>query len=206
MKRINARPIKQKLLLLIAFVTMALLGFVSGCATTTTPADFMALTFDNGVMDSVAVLPVLDHRIDQSKQLSIDDWVLPKVELLLKKKGYLYTVHRDRSLLVSNISRDALEAPTKEFIASLPPASSKWILVLVLEDSSSKLTFGSTGNAEMSGYLFDKANEELIWRDKELSRIGQGGLAGMVMKGKMERWAVEQAVIQILQTLPPRNN
>jgi hypothetical protein len=175
-------------------------ALMSGCATTK-PADFVLAGFDSNSINSIAVLPVLDHRIDQSQRLDLDAWVLPRAEGFLKKKGYSYTIERNRSL-IANISRDDLASPSRDFIASLPPASARWVLILVLDDSSSKLTFGSTGNAEMSGYIFDKDKGKLTWRNKELGRVGQGGLIGMMMKGLMERSAIEQATIQMFQTLP----
>ena len=163
----------------------------------------MAPGFESRTVNDLALVSVLDHRIDQSKSLELDDWVLPIAERALKKKGYAYIVHRDRSL-VSNITRDALESPTFEFMATLRPSSARWVLLLVLEDSTSKMTFGSTGTAEMSGYLFDTQNSVLSWRNKELSRSGQGGLIGMAMKGLMERLAIELATGAMFQTLPAR--
>ncbi len=141
--------------------------------------------------------------MDQSKQLKLDEWVLPIAERNLEKKGYIYSIQRDPSL-VEAISRDTLEAATPEWIASIEPQASRYILMLVLEDSSSKLTFGSTGSAELSGYLFDKQSRSLVWRNKELARLGQGGLIGMAMKSTMERSAIEQATIQMLRTFPSR--
>jgi hypothetical protein len=179
-----------------------LLGLLSSCATTK-PADFIAPGFNAVNVESVHVLPIIDHRIDQSKQLNLDEWVIPQAEKSLKNNGYLYEVHRDRSL-ISSITRDALETSNRDFITSLPPESARWVLLLVLEDSSAKLTFGSTGSAEMSGYLFDKKNCELCWRDKEVSQTGQGGLLGMAMVGVMERSAIEIAANHILLALPKR--
>ncbi len=174
----------------------------SGCGTTR-PADFTLTGFDFGTVDDVTVLPVVDHRIDQSKQLKLDAWVLKLTSQNLEWRGYSCTIERDRSL-VSGISREEIEAPTRDFIESLPPAPARWVLVLVLEDSSSKMTFGSTGNAEMAGYLFDKTTGQLIWRNKELSRMGQGGLVGMAMKGGMEKSAIKGAVNQMFETFPKR--
>jgi hypothetical protein len=202
MNKNNSNRTAHGLLREIALICFLFVALMSGCATTK-PADFVMTGFDCTTVDSVAVLPVLDHRIDQSKQLKLDDWILPVAEKSLKKLGYVCSIELDRSLL-SNISQDALEAPTGNFIASLPPANARWILVLSLDDSSSKMTFGSTGNAEMSGYLFDKENAQLTWRNKELGRMGQGGLIGMMMKGMMERGAIEQAAVQMFQTLPNR--
>lgn len=186
---------------LTAVIGVVLLGVVSGCAMR--EPDFLATGFDSATVEKIHVLPVLDHRIDQSKKLDLDDTVRPVVKRSLRRLGYSFELHRDRSL-VSTITRDALEAPTLEFIASLPPQSARWVLLLVLNDSSSKFTFGSTGNAEMSGYLFDKQIGELSWRNKELSRTGQGGLIGMILTGWMQEIAIYEAAKQMFQTFPKR--
>ncbi len=202
MTKNNTKRKNQGSLFVVSLICLFLFAVMSGCATTK-PADFILAGFDGKTVESVTVLPVLDHRIDQTKQLKLDKWVLPHAERSLKKRGYKYNVEQDRSLLL-NISHDTLEVPTEEFIKSLPPESARWVLILVLDDSSSKMTFGSTGNAEMSGYLFDKGNSRLAWRNKEIGRSGQGGLIGMALKGTMERTAIEMATIEMFKTLPSR--
>lgn len=175
-------------------------GTMAGCATIK-PPDFIAPGFSTGAVDQIALLPVIDNRVDKSTKLKLDDWILPMAEKSLDEKGYAYSLYNDQSL-VSGITLDALEAKDPDFIAKVGPSSTRWVLLFVLEDSSSKLTFGSTGTAEMSGYLFDKKSKKLCWRDKEVSQVGQGGLIGMLMKGGMEESAIEAAARSILQTLP----
>jgi hypothetical protein len=122
---------------------------------------------------------------------------------LLKKK-YACTVQPGAALTAS-VTRDALDAPTPEFIMALPPESAKWVLLLVLHDARSKMTFGSTGNAELSGYLFDREGGALVWRNKETAKVGQGGLLGMAFKGGMQKSAVTQAAQAVLGTFPARS-
>ncbi|EGV16231.1 hypothetical protein ThimaDRAFT_4458 [Thiocapsa marina 5811] len=182
--------------------TIAMVSLVSGCATTR-PADYSSAGFNPAAVDSVALLPILDHRLNQSKDLKLDKNITRLIEHDLKKKGYSYATERNRSLL-SKVSRESLENPTPEFISALPPPSARWVLLFVVEDSASKLTFGSTGTAEMSGNLFDKASGSVAWRNREVAQIGYGGIAGMLVKGVMEESAVHQATLQMLQTLPSR--
>jgi hypothetical protein len=56
----------------------------------------------------------------------------------------------------------------------------------------------------MSGYLFDKTSGSVAWRNREVAQIGHSGIAGMLIKGLMEEGAVQQATMQMLQTLPSR--
>lgn len=189
--------------LIVSLVGIFIAMSMTGCGMPERPADFLLVGFDSITVENVTLLPVLDHRIDKSKELKLDKWVKPIAEQSLKELKYSYRFETDRSL-VSNISPDALEDPTPEFIASLRPQSDNWILLLVLEDATSEMTFGSTGNAEMSGYLFDKANRQVVWENKELGQIGQGGLLGMMMAGVMQQSAIEQATTHMFQTLPTR--
>ena len=185
---------------------MLLLGALTvlvGCASTK-PPDYVAPDFDPGLVDEVVVLSVVDHRIDRSKELQLDDWLLPMTEKALRKKKYTCTVHPGASLTAS-VTRVALDAPTPEFITALQPESAKWVLLLVLHDARSKITFGSTGNAELSGYLFDRERGTLVWRNKETAKVGQGGLLGMAFKGTMQKSAITQATRELLGTFPARS-
>jgi|GEM_PF-874606 len=197
----NINRTAQGLMKCVALNGMVLLVLMSGCAGTTRPADFILTGFDCTSVQSVAVLPVLDLRIDQSSKLDLDDIILPIAESTLENRGYSPNLQKDRALL-ANVTGDDLDAPTRDFIASLPPASSRWVLVLALNNSSSSLTFGSTGTAEVSGYLFDKDSGQLVWREKEVGQAGQGGLLGMAMIAMMESQAIQQATMKIFGSLP----
>jgi hypothetical protein len=184
----------------LCVVVAYLLG---GCATVT--PDFLAPGFTAAEVDSLCVLPVVDHRIDQTKQMkNLDDWVIPLVKRRLKKKGYSYTIEKDRSL-VEKVSRDSLETSTPEWIADLGPAGSMYVLMLVLEDSAKKLAGGSTGKAEMTGYLFDKSNRQVVWRKKDMERIsGGGGLVGLVALITIEHDAIVKATKKVMSAFPNR--
>jgi hypothetical protein len=176
---------------------------LGGCATVS-PPDFLAAGFTPAKVDSLCVLPVADHRIDQSRQLNLDGWVIKEVEKQLKRKGYSYTIRKDRSL-VENASRDALETPTPEWISDLGPPGSTYVLMLVLEEASTKLTFGKTGQSEIAGYLFDKSNRQVVWRKKQMERMGGGGLIGMAMPSfALEHDTIVLATRKVMLAFPDR--
>jgi hypothetical protein len=175
---------------------------LSACATRQ-PADFVAEGYNLGTVDQIVVLPIVDARISQAENLALDDWVLPIAARSLNELGYIYSVEPDRSL-ISHVARDELEDPTPAFVKSLQPTSARWILLIALDDSTSKLTFGSTGNAEMTGYLFDRQAEKLIWRNKVLGRFGNIGLVGMVQKGAAEKFAIQAAARDLFLAFPKR--
>jgi hypothetical protein len=178
------------------------LYFLTGCATIP-PADFMAPGFMPSQIDTLYVMPFVDHRIEKQKELKLDRIIDNVVVYRLKKKKYAFSIEKDDAL-IEKVSRDSLEILAPDWISILGPPASNYVLMLVLHDSSSKLTFGSTGNAEVTGYLFDKMNSQVIWRKKHASRVGAGGITGMLVKSKMELSAVHAATDIIMTTLPDR--
>jgi len=190
-------PKAGKLVLWIALCSVTL----GGCVSAVKPPTMLKPGFESRAIDRLVLLPVADHRVDKSSALDLDAWVFPIAEKQLTDKRYAYVVDRDRAM-VDRLTPEALESPSQEWLRTFGPSGSRWVMVLVLEDSSSGLTFGSTGNADMSGYLFDKEQGSLVWRNKEHSRIGQGGLIGMAVKGLMERGAIEAAAIEMFRALP----
>jgi len=75
-------------------------------------------------------------------------------------------------------------------------------MVILLIDVNTKLTFGSTGTAEVAGFLYDVESEKMIWRDKGIGKAGQGGLVGMLMKGMMDEQAISMANYNLVASIP----
>lgn len=75
-------------------------------------------------------------------------------------------------------------------------------MLLVVTELSRKLTFGSTGNAEVTLAILDKQQGAVVWQDKALGRAGQGGLLGMMLVSTMDDEALAAAVRQVLQKIP----
>ena len=54
----------------------------------------------------------------------------------------------------------------------------------------------------MTGYIFDKSNRQLVWRKKGVAQVGQGGLAGMMMKSAIEQNAIVIAATKVMEAFP----
>ncbi|MEK7274883.1 MAG: hypothetical protein AAB110_06475 [Candidatus Desantisbacteria bacterium] len=52
------------------------------------------------------------------------------------------------------------------------------------------MKLGSTENAELAGYMYDKKAGIVIWHDKGIGQTGLGGLVGMAFKA----WKDEQSI------------
>ena len=77
-------------------------------------------------------------------------------------------------------------------------------MVFAVHDVTRRLTFGSTGNAEISAYLYDREKAALVWHDKGLGQAGQGGLLGMALINLMDESALQMATGNALMSLPKR--
>jgi len=190
-------------LLLLLIVILSLIVTFSCAGIPITPADYMNSSFNATEIDHMYVMPVLDFRFNKEKELKLDKWVHNVVEGELKRRNYKCTCIKERTL-IADIEQEDMEELEGDWISAIGPQDSQWLLFVALLDSSSKLTFGSTGSAEMTAYLIDKRTKEIIWRNKDIGRMGQGGLVGMMMKGAMESSAIQIASRKLMYALPVR--
>ncbi|HEC97888.1 MAG TPA: hypothetical protein ENI58_07035 [Nitrospirae bacterium] len=194
MYKLFTKPL-YRLLIFIPFLIL------TGCAVAKQPI-FLSSTFGQEKIESIQVLPVVDFRFNKEPELpELDKWVLGEVKSKLKRKEYTFTIASDTSL-VDNITEEDLQEVDAEWVKNLGPSDSRWVIVIALLDAKSNLTFGSTGNAEVSGYLFDKKDGSMVWRDKGIGKVGQGGLVGMLLKGSMLRDAVKKATVDLMNSFP----
>jgi len=153
-------------------------------------------------IESVSVLPIVDARAGKKAGVNLENLQNSVVNILRKKHYLVNSSASDGD--AGQVAEEDLQAAEPQFIRKLGPADSRWVLVVCLEDVISKVTFGSTGNAEMSGYLFDKESGKVIWQSKGVGQAGQGGLLGMTMKGMMSGEAIGSALSNLFAGLPAK--
>jgi len=163
-----------------------------------TPPDpkFMAIR-------DISVLPVVDARAGKKAGVNMDRLQASIVNALYKGKRYPASA-ASTSGEAGQIAEEDLQSALPAFVKKLGSPDARWVMVVCLEDVISKITFGSTGNAEVSGYLFDKDSGALVWSSKGVGQAGQGGLMGMTMKGMMKSEALSSAVANLLASIPAR--
>jgi hypothetical protein len=150
---------------------------------------------------NVAVLPVVDARAGKKTGINLEKLREHIVKLLDHKH---YPASAAAPGPQTEIAIEDVETPTTEFIRKLGPSAERWVLVVFLNDSSSKITFGSTGNAQVSAFLFDKEAAQLVWSGKGVGQAGQGGLIGMPLKSMMKGEALDAALDNLFASLPER--
>jgi hypothetical protein len=153
-------------------------------------------------IQNISVLPVVDSRAGEKTSVNMPKLQGSVVKGLMKKH---YPVNAaNTSGDAGHIAVEDLEDAQATYLKKLGPASERWVMVVLLDDIHSKIVFGSTGNAELDGYLFDKDSGELLWKGKGVGQAGQGGLIGMSMKGMMKSEALDAAVRSLLGSMPNR--
>jgi hypothetical protein len=153
-------------------------------------------------IQGVSVLPVVDARAGQKAGVNLEK-LQGQVVKTLQQKRYPVTA-AGKSGQSGEIAIEDMDSADPAFIKKLGPADERWVLVVFLNDITSKITFGSTGNAELSAYLFDKGGGALLWKGKGVGQAGQGGLMGMPLKGMMKGQALDAAVVSLLAGIPNR--
>ncbi len=188
----------------ISLVTLTL-GLIVGCVQAPVKkAILLDSEFQPSAIESITMLPTVDARLEHAVEVDLQVQLNESARELLKGKGYVVQMD-DSNGSVGEVTKDDLKSAEPEFIKELGPSDARWVMVLVLDDVTTRLTFGSTGNADVSGYMFDKQSAETVWRDKGIGKAGQGGLIGMMMKGSMGSAAVNSAVNNLMASIPKRS-
>jgi len=151
-------------------------------------------------IESIVILPMVDARSGTKENVKLED-LQKSVLKSLEKRRYKVSLS-DNAGTVGEITEEDLKDAKPAWIQKLGPAEARWVMVVCVNDVASKMTFGSTGNAEVSGYLYDKQTATVVWRDKGIGQAGQGGLAGMMLKSTMKGEALHAAIYNLLSSIP----
>lgn len=173
----------------------------TGCATPTRTPVYQNSRFNPAEVDRITVLPVLDLRMDKTVNLNLNKAMQGNAKSCLKQRKYAVDLSSGEDV-VSRLTEEDLQAKDTEWLKTLQASDSRWVFIFAVHDVTRKLTFGSTGNAEVSAYFFDRQSGEQLWHDKGVGQAGQGGLLGMAMIGMMSQEALNMASYRCLMSFP----
>jgi hypothetical protein len=151
----------------------------------------------------ISILPPVDLRPEKKIKVNFEKQIRGVAAANLKKKSYANLLC-DNNGSVGQLIDEDIKAGAPEWIKRLGPEGARYVMVLCLVDVTTKMTFGSTGNAEVAGYLYDKESGTTIWHGKGLGQSGQGGLMGMAMKSMMDEDAISFAMGSLLASIPKK--
>jgi hypothetical protein len=76
------------------------------------------------------------------------------------------------------------------------------MMVVYLDDASSKTALGYSFKAENTALLLNKRSGAMLWKDKGIGSQGQGGLYGCLMSPMIKDDALSGSVTSMLASFP----
>jgi hypothetical protein len=151
--------------------------------------------------ETVTMLPVVDRRVDKSEEFDVQKDIGDRVVKRLEKKGYTVETAAAFSTQYNIPSEEVAEMEYHE-LAELGPADAHQLLVVYLDDASGKTGLGYTFKTETTAVLVDKSTGAMLWKDKGIGSMGQGGALGCMMAGATKGESMAQSVKNMMETLP----
>ena len=189
---------------LLSFISLYL---IVGCATPQ-KAIYVAPSFDQVNIDRITILPIFDARSQRPFEIKESDLqrvVYPTLETGLSKKGYTFDysneIGRPQCL---KYGRSSDLAP--DCLRNVGPSSSRWILVLFLQDFQMRSPYGGAVSAKMSGLLFDRAEGKMLWRDLEYSGLSQRELVGKNRDTLIENDVLQLCTSNLISSVPQKSS
>ena len=151
---------------------------------------------------TIVLMPIVDRRIDKSVGINLEIDIRKQVSQILKRKGYSVVMPGAFGDGL-NITQDAVGEMGIEDLSALGPKDSEALLFIYLEDFFDKYTvMAYVVKMEATGSLIYKQERAELWRDKEISTYGQGGLISGLLSGSLKVSALEGCIDGVLVTLP----
>jgi hypothetical protein len=182
-----------------SMVIVLLIGavfLVTGCVTTE-PAFYRAAEFKPEFIDQITLLPAVDMRTDKAAAVNLEDWLRVEATTNLRRKGYVVLLSAT-TRGTSELTYDALRAADPALIKRLGPPGERWIMILALIDLN---VAGSSGKVEAAGFLYDKEEGTLLWRDTSICQVGREGWLFGEVRGET---AISTAANCLLASFPSR--
>ncbi|UCF04384.1 MAG: hypothetical protein JSV33_10615 [bacterium] len=186
-----------------SFIVIVFLTIVSaGCTPPAKPL-YLCPSFHEEWIDEIVVLPVVDLRFGEAKDLDLDSLVQTVVEDALCAKNYAVKVCTDRSL-ITHVSESIFLREDVNALKRIGPTGCRWVILIALHASSTREIGDSEGSADMTALFIDKRRGRTVWRDKAVSRHKRGGVLGVLSKGSVEELAVSGAAETVMKSFPKR--
>lgn len=174
---------------------------VGGCATSPKRPIVIAQDFNALRIGEVDMLPVFDARKDTSTSLDMQRNIGAPILSSALKKGYKVTLLQN--VAFEGFSSSDMIEMTPEELCALGPVDAKNLLIVIVEDVSSKYAvMGYTYKVEVVGILLDKANKKVLWKDKGIGNAGQGGLISGLVAPLIKSEALSGAINSLMRSLP----
>jgi hypothetical protein len=184
----------------VIILTVAACGIIAGCAAVKPPI-YVDPDIDKIDISSVTLLPIIDRRVDKSKELDYERYVGNRIRNKMKSFGY-EVVRPEAYSDTSKIPVEAVAEMETHELALLATNNDKYILLVYLDDAVGKTGLGYSFKIELTSVLLDRDNKSVLWKSKALGSKGQGGLMGCMMSGDTQAMAIKQAINSMYSSFP----
>jgi len=180
---------------------------IVGCASPQ-KASYVAPSFDQVNVDTMTVLPIVDSRpqrkfeIDESE---LERIVYPVADSGLNEKGYRVE-YSDDSAGVQCLKFGRSLNLESECLRKVGPPTSRWVLVLFLQDFQMRTPYGGAATSKMSGILFDRSEGLMLWSDLEYAGLSQRELVGRGRNRSLTKEVLEISTGKLISSLPKRSS
>jgi len=185
------------------FVVITVL-LIFGCAVPVKNAIYLDSAFHQRIGDKVNILPTIDLRKDKSASIDLDSAIRKRFADGLQDKGYTVELLKDCGGS-KDVTTEAVAEMLQDELYVLGPQDSQSVLILYLNDASSKyVVMGYTYKVEVTGLLLDKQRKTVLWKDKGVGSSGQGGLISGLMAPLVKSEALSSSVNSMLMSFPKK--
>ena len=158
------------------------------------------------IIERITLLPIVDARVDKKVKLNLNTGILPLRTIagqFLRTRHYKVTLGNSEASIGELALADLQEAKPS-FIKQLGQPSDRWVMILVVTDTSSKAVqlTGRQGSATLLGFLFDKEAGILIWDGTSEGDSFERGLINLGDKKGTEYNAGMYAIDRLFKSLP----
>jgi hypothetical protein len=178
-----------------------LIAMAVGCAKRPNVPIYSDPDLENMGFDTVTFLPVVDRRVDKSYDIDLEKDVGGRVVKDLEKKGYT-VLRADAFSQSANVPNNEVAEMEAHELAELGPDNAERMLVVYLDDVSSKTALGYSFKMESTAVLVDKSSGSMLWKDKGIGSAGQGGMLGCAMAGATKGEAMGLSVKEMMGSFP----
>ncbi len=159
-------------------------------------------SFSEMGIQTVALLPVIDRRVDKSYEIDLDKEIRNQAKKTLEKKGYAVLMPDTFAEGKAVELAEVVEMEVND-LALLGPRDARVIVLIYLEDIlSSYKVLSYAFKIEATASMVSQEKQVELWRDKGIGRSGQGGLISGLTKGLDKSSAINTCINSMFYTLP----
>jgi hypothetical protein len=180
---------------------------IVGCASPQ-KARYVAPSFDQVNVHTITILPIVDSRTQRMFEVDeteLQRIVYPVVESGLNEKGYRVEYSDDIAGVQCLKFGRSLNLES-ECLRKVGPSTSRWVLVLFLQDFQMRTPYGGAATAKMSGILFDRSDGLLLWSDLEYAGLSQRELVGPDRNRSLTIEVLEISTRKLISSLPKKSS